>query len=179
MNQEVRHPIALIGIMGAGKSAVANALGERLGTSVADLDAMAEATQGTTVAELFGRLGEAGFHRLESELLARVLRAGVRVIACGGGIVMEADSRRLLHDRCHVVWLEVSPAEAARRISRHGDPGATRPLLAGGDATKRLEVLLHERAALYQETAHARVQTQGRSAVEVAGLVLASRRTTE
>src|SRR3989442_11505859 len=64
--------------MGAGKSAVARILGERMGTLVADLDAMIEAEEGTSVAELFERAGEPYFRRRESELLERALAAGAR-----------------------------------------------------------------------------------------------------
>ena len=77
-------PIALIGLMGAGKSTVARVLGERLGVAVADLDGMIEATEGASVAELFERAGEAWFRRRESELLAEALRSGVRVVLSSG-----------------------------------------------------------------------------------------------
>src|SRR6516225_7547904 len=116
-------PIALIGLMGAGKSAVARVLGERLGVSVADLDGMIEAVEGCTVAELFERAGEAWFRRRESELLERVIATGVGVVACGGGVVLEPKRRAALHERCFTVWLEVTPAEAARRLGGlPGDP---------------------------------------------------------
>lgn len=168
-------PIALIGIMGAGKSAVARVLGERLGVSVADLDGMIEAVEGCTVAELFERAGEEWFRRRESELLAEALRSGVRVVACGGGIVLDPERRRLLRERCRVVWLEVTPEVAARRVSRgEGEPAAVRPLLRGGPPATRLRELLDERAALYAEAAHVRVATDGRTPLQVADAVLAA-----
>ena len=117
-------PIALIGLMGAGKSAVARALGERLGVSVADLDGMIEAVEGCSVAELFERAGEAWFRRREGELLADALASGVRVVACGGGVVLDPERRRLLRERCRVVWLEVSPEAAAQRFGVRVRPRA-------------------------------------------------------
>jgi len=168
-------PIALIGLMGAGKSAVARVLGERLGVSVADLDGMIEAIEGASVAELFERAGEAWFRRREGELLADALRSGVRVVACGGGVVLDAAQRRLLRERCRVVWLEVPPDEAARRVSQDAlDPTRTRPLLAGGPPAERLAVLLRERAPLYAEAAHVRIPTAGRAPEAVADAVLAA-----
>jgi shikimate kinase len=164
-------PIALVGIMGAGKSAVARILGERMGTLVADLDAMIEAEEGATVAELFERSGEPWFRRRESELLERALAAGARVIACGGGIVLDPRRRELLRSRCRVVWLDVSPAEAARRVGE-GAPG--RPLLQGAAPAARLAALLQTRAPLYTEVASARVATDGLSAEQVAARVLES-----
>src|SRR2546428_7633249 len=96
MSRDREPPIALIGIMGAGKSAVARLLGERLGTVVADLDAMIEAEEGSSVAELFERAGEGYFRARESELLARALSAGARVLACGGGVVLDPARRAML-----------------------------------------------------------------------------------
>ena len=167
-------PIALIGLMGAGKSAVARELGERLGVSVADLDGMIEAVEGCSVAELFERAGEAWFRRRESELLAEALRSGVRVVACGGGVVLDEGHRRLLRESCRVVWLEVSPTEAARRVGSGARAAAKRPLLAGAPPAERLAQLLAERAALYAEAAHVRVPTDGRTPPEVAEAVLAA-----
>ncbi len=161
--------------MGAGKSAVAQALGERLGASVVDLDRMIETIEGCTVAELFERAGESWFRRRESELLADALRSGVRVVACGGGIVLDPAHRELLRERCTVVWLEVTPEEAARRVNAMaGDPARVRPLLAGGDPETRLRALLAERTPLYAEAAHHRVPTAARTPGEVADAVLAA-----
>jgi shikimate kinase len=168
-------PIALVGLMGAGKSTVARALGERLGAAVADLDAMVEAERGCSVAELFEREGEPAFRRLEGRILDLALAAGAGVIACGGGIVLDPAHRGALVARCRVVWLEVSPAAAALRLATEG---GSRPLLASeaaGEAIaplRRLEALLAERRPLYAQVAHVRVQGDGRTADEVADEVL-------
>jgi shikimate kinase len=173
MSRKNVRPIALVGLMGAGKSAVARMLGERLGASVADLDTMIEAVEGRSIADLFEQSGEAWFRRREGELLAQVLHQGVRVIACGGGLVTDPALRRVLHERCRVVWLEVSPAEAARRVAaQSAEPGRVRPLLAGGEPADRLAALLEARAPLYAEVAHARVATDGLDAARVADAVL-------
>jgi len=169
VNLDLDRPLALVGIMGAGKSVVARILGERLGTVVADLDAMIEAEEGSTVAELFERAGEAHFRRRESELLAEALAAGARVVACGGGVVLDPARRALLRERCRVVWLEVSPAEAARRV---GEDGTDRPLLRGHDPAAELASLLAVRAPLYAEVAAVRVPTDGRTPDQVAAEVL-------
>jgi shikimate kinase len=163
--------IALIGLMGAGKSAIARRLAERLGAPVADLDAMLEAETGHSVAAQFAGEGEDAFRRRESRILAQALDAGARVIACGGGVVIDPANRALLRGRCRVVWLEVSPAEAARRIA--GEPGV-RPLLAGADPVARLAALARERAPHYEATAHCRVPTDGRDPDAVADAVLAA-----
>jgi shikimate kinase len=168
---EASRPIALIGLMGAGKSEVAARLGERLGAAVADLDSMVEADAGCTVAELFEREGEPAFRRREIELLGRALGAGVLVIACGGGIVIDPEPRARLRERCRVVWLQVTPAVAARRIA--GGEGR-RPLLDGGPPETRLAELLKRREPLYAEAAQWRIPTDGRTPDQVADEVLAA-----
>ena len=164
-------PIALIGLMGAGKTTVARVLGERLGASVADLDAMIEAEEGRGIAEMFASQGEAWFRQRERELLDRVLADGVDVVACGGGIVTDPASRRSLRERCRVAWLEVSSQTAAGRI---GATAAERPMLAGDVPARRLEALGTERGPLYAETAHVRIATDGRTPEAVADAVLAA-----
>jgi shikimate kinase len=165
-----RRPVALVGLMGAGKSAVARALGERLGVMVVDLDELIEAEEGLTIAELFAREGEAWFRRREAELLDQALRTGIGVLACGGGVVLDARNRTVLRERCRVVWLRVSPQEAARRIA--AGPGG-RPLLERGEPQARLAELLAEREPHYRELAEAVLETDGRSVAEVAEEVAA------
>lgn len=169
-------PIALVGLMGAGKTAVARILGEKLGTAVADLDAMLEAEEGCSVAELFERDGEPAFRRRETRLLEQALAAGADVVACGGGIVLSPAARGVLRARCRAVWLEVTPEEGARRVR---ETLARRPLLTRGDPRARLEALLAERSPLYAEVAVARIPTGALDPGQVAEAVLRALRTLE
>ena len=91
------------------------------------------------------------------------------LIACGGGVVLDPAHRALLRERCEVVWLEVSAAEAARRVAG----GAVRPLLAGAEPEARLAALLAERAPLYAAVADRRLDTGALSAEAVADAILA------
>jgi shikimate kinase len=163
-------PVALVGLSGAGKSAVARALGDRLGCPVADLDDELAAVYGASIPRLFERHGEAWFRERELEALAAaVSRAGV--IACGGGIVTLESSRALLATRCRVAWLEVSVGEALRRL----EPAiASRPLLAGHDPGARLAGMLETRWALYAAVAHVRVTTDDRTPADIATDVLSA-----
>jgi shikimate kinase len=163
-------PIALVGLMGAGKTTVARILGARLGGAVVDLDRAVEDSAGCTIAELFAREGEAGFRARESAALSAVLADPPAVLACGGGVILDPERRAWLRERCRVVWLEVSPAEAARRMGSGPGPGV-RPLLGAG--LPRLEAMLGERSALYAEAAGLRVSTDGRSPEQVTDAVLA------
>jgi len=171
MRYDPARPIALIGLMGAGKTTVARVLGERLAVSVADLDAMLVADAGRSIPSLFEQEGEPAFRRREHLMLKRALAAGVRVLACGGGIVTDPGSRALLAEHCAVVWLAVSPAVAAERIR---DEVSNRPLAAGADLAARLAGLERERGSLYADAAVLRIDTDGLSSEQVADQVLAA-----
>lgn len=169
MTTRFESPVAFVGLMGAGKSAVARRLAVRLGVPVADLDARLEAGCGLPVADIFTRLGESAFREREAFAFAAALAEGVAVIDGGGGLVLDPENRRLLRTRCRTVWLEVSPAVAADRVAAEA---GQRPLLAAGDAEARLERMLHERRPLYEEVAWCRVTTVGRSPDEVVEAVI-------
>ena len=155
--------------MGAGKSAVARALGEKLNARVADLDARIAERAGCSVADVFTREGEPAFREREHQALQQAASDGSGVIACGGGIVLLEANRTLLARDCLTVWLDVEIAEAARRVE---SCRATRPLIQDGPLSERLDQLLDERGRLYAEVAIARIDTSGRNIDEVAGLVL-------
>ena len=168
MHDDTR-PIALIGLMGAGKSAVARALATRLGGPSVDLDQRIEDDAGDTVARVFDREGEAGFRVREKAALDAALESQPAVIACGGGIVLDPANRSTLRERCRTVWIEVPPAVAARRVAANPEE---RPLLDGGRIENRLEALLRERAALYEAVASIRVDGALASPERVAETIL-------
>jgi shikimate kinase len=158
--------IALVGLMGAGKSTVARLVALRLGGDAVDLDAIVEDEAGRSIAEIIHEEGEPSFRRREAAALRRVLEDPPAVIACGGGAVLDPDSRERLRDSCRVVWLEVSPLEALRRMGANLE---SRPLLLEG---AKLEPLLRGREVAYREASEIRVETDGLTPDEVADSVL-------
>lgn len=163
--------LALIGMMGAGKSAVGTRLAELTGRELRDVDAAVAARAGETVATLIERIGMAVFRRLEAEVLEDALAVSEpSIIATGGGAVLDERSRELLAARSTVVWLRARPETLAERV---GD-GASRPLLAGQDALVALRALGVERNGLYAATATVVVDTDGHPVEEVADAVVAA-----
>ena len=142
--------VVLVGLPGSGKSAVGRRLAAQHGAAFLDLDAEVERVAGRAVAEIFEREGEAGFRRRESEAIARLGAAedGAalrRVVATGGGAVVDPRNRWRLYRGRRVVWLD-SPAPVLARRLRYG---RTRPLLAGRDPVAALEELRGRRARFY------------------------------
>ena len=153
-------PVAFIGFMGAGKSCVAEALAERLGVALIDLDREIESVSGMSVAELFEHHGEPFFRTLESELLEDALRrAEPAIIACGGGVTLDPRNTRLLHENALVIYLRVSAEEVVRRL----DMDSTRPLFMAIEDPAELALFIEQRESRYERISDIRVETDGLS----------------
>jgi shikimate kinase len=164
--------IVLVGLMGAGKTTVGGAVAQRLRRPFVDTDDLVEATSGRSVVDIFATGGEPEFRELERNAVADACAAPTpSVIACGGGAVLDPESRRRLRAAGFVVWLQAPAAVLAERAGR----GGSRPLLArGGGAQATLERLASVREAAYESTADITVDTEGRTVDEVAGAVAAA-----
>jgi shikimate kinase len=147
-------PVALVGLMGVGKSTVGRRLAKRLGLPFVDSDSAIEDAAGYTAAEMFERYGEQDFRDGERRLVARLIEGEVRVIATGGGAYVDARTRQLLNERAITVWLDAPVDILAERTARRD----TRPLLKNGDPKGTLERLAEERRPSYQE-AHIHVKS--------------------
>ena len=146
--------VVLVGLMATGKTTIGKRLANRLDRPFVDADGELEARSGLSVRELFEKEGEAGFRRLESELLDELLAAPEpHVIATGGGVVVTPENReRLKGAGFFVVWLDADPAFLASRAADK----STRPLL-DGDPVGTLKRLSSERAPWYAEVADVRI----------------------
>ena len=145
--------IALVGLMGAGKSTIGRRLAQRLGLPFADSDAEIEAAAGLGVAEIFERFGEEEFRARERGVIARLVAGGPKVIATGGGAFVDAETRALILARCTTIWLDGEVETLAERASRRGG----RPLLEGKDPLAALERLAEARNPFYAQ-AHLKVR---------------------
>jgi shikimate kinase len=138
--------VYLVGMPGAGKSVVGAELAGRLGVPFIDLDAEIEKEQGRSVSEIFQADGESSFRRLEAAALVDAGSHDPAVVACGGGIVLEAANRITLRATGITVYLDVPVAVLHKRVR----PSEDRPLIrSAGD----IERLLGERGSLYKEFA--------------------------
>ena len=143
----VSKSIVLVGMMGAGKTAVGKKLAKRLDIPFLDADHEIEAAADATVSEIFARHGEAAFRDGERRVIARLLEGPRAVIATGGGAFMNAETRAQVKAQGVSVWLRAGLETLVKRTARRD----TRPLLRDGNPREILERLMAERHPVYAE----------------------------
>lgn len=160
--------------MGAGKSSVGRALGQRLGWTFEDLDDRIQRREKRTVAEIFRTAGEAEFRRAERAALAEVLkelRGEARIVALGGGaFVQRGNAAKLKAAGAPTVFLDAPVEELWQRCQKQAlESGTARPLL------RNLKVFcdLYETRRRGYSKASLRVETGSRSVDEIAGEIAA------
>jgi shikimate kinase len=144
---KLKRTVALVGMMGAGKSSVGRRLAARLNVPFRDADAEIESAAGCTISEIFERFGEPAFRDGERKVIARLLNEPPHVMATGGGAFVDPSTRERLKREAVTVWLK-APVELLLARTQRRD---TRPLLQNGDPRQTLERLLGERAPIYAE----------------------------
>lgn len=156
---KIDKPIVLLGMMGAGKSALGVRLAEALGLHFADADAEIEKAAQMSIAEIFEKHGEAAFRDGERRVIKRLLDAPPHILALGGGAFINDETRALVREKAVSVWLDVGLDELVARVERKPNK---RPLLIGQDVRAKLEALLATRGPIYA-TADLRVDVGGGS----------------
>ncbi|HEY5107482.1 MAG TPA: shikimate kinase [Caulobacteraceae bacterium] len=142
-----RKTIALVGLMGVGKSSIGRRLASALAMPFQDADSEVEAAAGRSVVDIFEDYGEAAFRDGERRVIARLLEGPPHVLATGGGAFLDPQTRQVIARRAVSVWLKADLAVLARRVGRKD----TRPLMAGKDPLAVLEQQAAERYDVYAE----------------------------
>jgi shikimate kinase len=139
--------IVLVGIMGAGKSAIGRRLAQRLELSFVDADDEIEAAAGCTIEDIFARYGEAEFRKGEEKVLRRLMRGPRKVLATGGGAFMNERTREAIKSRGVSIWLRADLETLMRRVGRRND----RPMLKSGNPRETMQRLMDLRYPVYAE----------------------------
>jgi shikimate kinase len=161
--------IFLVGPMGVGKTTVGKQLSGLLHRPFVDVDAEIETRCGADIPWIFDMEGEQGFRQRESKVLEDIIASNPSsVIATGGGVVLSAKNRELLHANGQVIYLCASKEHLYERMRRD----KSRPLLQVEDREKVIDQLLEVRDPLYREVADVVFSSEGGSAARVAKVLL-------
>lgn len=160
--------IALIGMMGSGKTTVAEELHKVLTDfSLVDIDNEIEKGTGRKIPEIFLKFGEPSFRELEREKIKKFAVLKHQIISPGGGAFEDEWNRRLLLDNCLVIYLKASPQEIYNRIKLE----THRPLLEKNFSLERIEKLSQNRSGNY-EKADVTIDTDGKTPYDIVNEIL-------
>lgn len=137
--------LVLVGLMGAGKSAIGKLVASEMGIPFIDSDHEIERVSRMTIPELFEKYGEPEFRRLENRVIARLLRTGPRILSTGGGAFMNEDTRKSIKASGVSLWLDADLETLWERVIKRDN----RPLLKTENPKQTLENLMNARYPTY------------------------------
>lgn len=145
MALKLKKTVVLVGMMGAGKTAVGRALAERLGVPFLDSDAEIVKAANMSIAEIFERDGEDFFRRKETQVIERLLDEERGILSTGGGAYLADGNREMISDKGVAVWLDADLGLLWNRV-KHKD---TRPLLRTANPKATLTEIFDARVPIY------------------------------
>ena len=158
--QERKNRIALIGLRGAGKTALGQRLADNLGFPFIELSREIEQFAGCQISEIHNLYGANAYRRYERRALEEAIQIYPEVvIATPGGLVSDSANFNLLLSHCTTVWLQADAADHMGRVAAQGD---MRPMAASREAMEDLKRILEGRSAFYSK-ADLAINTSGRS----------------
>ena len=133
----LKKTVAMVGMMGAGKTAVGKAVAAKLGVPFLDSDTEIEAAADRTIAEIFERDGEPFFREKEAQVIARLLTDTPGILSTGGGAFLADRNRASIAQKGVSVWLDADLSLLWARVKSK----ETRPLLKTADPYGTLSAL--------------------------------------
>jgi len=143
----INRPIALVGLMGAGKTTVGRRLAKTLDMPFIDADAEIERSAGRSVSDIFSDFGEQAFRDGERKVIARLLEGGPQVVALGGGAFANDTTREIVKQKAITIWIKADLDTLMERVSRR----ETRPLLKTDDPRAVMSDLMAKRETAYEQ----------------------------
>jgi shikimate kinase len=159
--------VALLGMMGSGKSTIGRLLAARTGWPFHDNDALLERATGLTARDLLATRGEEALRAAEADALRLGLtQPAPLILGVAAGTIEDAQLREQLRDAATVVWLRADPATLAERAAG----AAHRPWLET-DAAAWLRATAAKRAALYESVADLAIDTDAHTPDQAAAVI--------
>jgi shikimate kinase len=163
LTYKLKKSVVLVGMMGAGKTAVGRSIATRLGAKFVDLDDEIIKAANMKITEIFETYGEVFFRDKESKVLQRLLDREPIVLAAGGGTFISEENRRIILSKAHSIWLNSNCAILWERIKNNKN----RPLLNQYDRFEKFKNLYDDRVRFYAEADISIVNNQNCSIDEI------------
>ena len=141
----MKKSVALVGMMGAGKSTVGRMLAKALKYKFIDIDKEIEKSQNKSIANIFNEFGEAYFRKIEHEIINQYADTTNTVLSLGGGAFENNETRRLLKNKATVIYLKAAPQTLFKRIKT----SIQRPLLHKNFSVETIAFILKRREINY------------------------------
>ncbi len=154
--------IAIIGMMGTGKSHVGSLLAKKLSYELIDIDTIVEKSERKKIADIFAECGEEYFRSCETRTLEKAVSGEGAVISCGGGIVTRARNVELL-EKCFTIRLVAKAETIYNRVTSN----ANRPLLKNNLTVQGIATILQRREEKYSKASKLDIVTDDKNVTEV------------
>lgn len=139
--------VALIGMMGAGKTTIGKLLAEKLNLKFIDTDEEIIKIENCSINEIFVKQGEETFRTIETKVLKNILNSDNQIIATGGGIIKKEENRNLLK-QVKTIYLKADKETIFNRVKNDN----SRPLLNTENLKETIQTILQEREQLYEQS---------------------------
>ena len=171
-NRRHTKAVILIGYRGSGKTSVGERLAAHLGRPFFDTDALVEKRARLSIDAIVSTMGWTPFRKLEKQVIESVSGKSNRVIATGGGAVMDPANVGFLKRNGRIFWLKADAQTLRQRMEKDQVAGKDRPSLTGIDPLKEIQALLSQREPVYQRICDVMIETEGYSVWDVTKRIL-------
>lgn len=155
--------IALIGMMGCGKSTIAKVLANEILYPLYEADEVFELEQKISIKDFFKEFGEEKFRKIETEILKNISKTDKFILSCGGGVILSEENRSILFNRdIFTIYLEAGVDTIYERIKNN----SSRPLLLVENPKKEIEQILSSRDKYYN-LANLKISTDNKSVEDI------------
>jgi shikimate kinase len=163
----VKGNIYLIGYRAVGKSSVGRSLASTLGRAFIDTDCELSDQTGMTISQYVRKMGWTAFRNMERSILQRVCKQDMRVVATGGGVVLDPQNTKSMRSTGTTVWLKASPQTIRERLSSDQRSLQARPALSSKGTINEIEEILHLRIPYYEQAMDLSIETDGLSVEQI------------